>query len=201
MTVFAFPALPRSKSAFMIIPASSLSRNSFSNVESVSKKAGDLWDVTLNFAFLTHAQARVLRAALVQLKGQVNRITISDTAHSNQGAWDGTPVVDGANQYGSVLNVKGFSTLSGVVAVTGDRFTLNGRLHELTEDAVSNAEGQATLRFQPEILWLTTDAAPLTTTKPYSTFLLKDPSQIPSFSQSARGVHDVTLNFVESLRP
>ena len=124
---------------------------------------------------------------------------LKDTAHQNEGNWSGTAKVNGANQYGTILNVTGF-TANTKVALAGDRFTINDRMHELTQDATTNGSGQTTLHFEPEITAPPAHSAVLIHINPYGKFYLKSPKEIPSFSQNKRGVRNVKINFVESLR-
>ncbi len=200
MSIEHLPAPTPSRSGFRIIPATKAVFNPYNRVETIYSDAGDKWEASLAWRYLTRQQLRTLRAFLIGLKGQQGKLYLSDTSHSNEGTWSGSPVTASANQYGSTLTVTGFNTNETGVAKAGDRFTLNGRLHEVTKDANSDATGTATLYFEPEIINPTTGSEPLITTNPYSTFMLADPKQIPTFSQSAKGAENIKLKFLEVLR-
>lgn len=194
-----FPDLEPSRSGFTLIPATKVIESPYNLVEEIWEEPGDKWHITLNFAFLTKAEGRLLRSHLIALRGQSGMTFIEDAAHENAGSWSGVPVVDGNGQYGISLNVRGFAA-SQLVAKAGDRFQLGNRLHELTEDVNSNGSGMATLYFQPEIITPTSDAAPLVHNQPRVRAMLKDAKSIPSFSATKSGFRNVQLQFVEALR-
>lgn len=199
MSINFLPAITPSRSSFKIVPASQAIFNPYSRVETIIEEPGDKWHVSLAWRFLRPAELRELRAFLHSLRGQSGRCYIRDTAHSNAGAWPGSPRVGAAGQYGNILSAVGF-TGSRLVARAGDRFTLNGRLHEITADATSNSSGAAVLRFEPEIITPPAPNTPITHAQPFGTFMLRDPSQIPDFSQAKSGARDVSIGFIEALR-
>lgn len=199
MTIQFLPAITPSRSSFKIVPASQAIFNPYSKVETIIEEPGDKWAVSLSWRFLRPVELRELRAFLHSLRGQSGRCYIRDTAHSNMGAWPGSPRVGAAGQYGNLLSVVGF-TANRAVAKAGDRFTINGRLHEITVDASSNSSGAAVLRFEPEIIIPPAANTPLVHSQPFGTFMLRDPSQIPDFSQAKSGARDVSIGFIEALR-
>lgn len=199
MSIQFLPNITPSRSSFKIVPASKVVINPFSRVETPIQEPGDKWMVSLQWRFLTTAELRQLRAFLHSLRGQSGMCYIRDTAHSNLGTWPGTPKVYGANQYGNVLTCNGF-TASRLVAKAGDRFTLNDRLHELTQDATSNTSGVAVLRFEPEIITPPANGTALIHGDPFGRFYLSNPNDIPDFSQNAKGARDVRVSFTEALR-
>lgn len=193
-----FPDIPRTRSGFKIQPATKLIRSPYNQVEEVWEEPGDMWQARLAFSFLTKPEARELRSVLTALRGHVGTLFIHDTAHSNEGSWNGTPVVDGVDEYGVVLNARGFAA-SQTVGKRGDRFQLNNRLHELTEDAITDGTGRVQLQFQPEIKTIPLDGDFIISNEPKGLFRLANPSQIPDWSGSKAGVRNVQLEFVEAL--
>lgn len=193
-----FPDIPRTRSGFKIQPATRLIRSPYNQVEEIWEEPGDMWQARLGFSFLTKAEARLLRSTLTGLRGHVGTLFIHDTAHSNEGSWNGVPVVDGMDEYGVTLNVRNFA-VSQVVAKRGDRFQLNNRLHELTEDVLSDGTGRALLKFQPEIKTIPVDGDPLISEDPKGLFRLSNPNQIPDWSGTKAGVRNVQIEFVEAL--
>lgn len=200
MTIQFLPAITPSRSSFKIVPASQAIFNPYSKVETIIEEPGDKWSVSLSWRFLKPIELRELRSFLHSLRGQSGRCYIRDSAHANTGSWAGAPKVGAAGQYGNLLSVVGFTANRTAVANPGDRFTLNGRLHEVTAVVNSNSTGAATIRFEPEIITPPAANTPLIFTQPYGTFMMRDPSQIPDFSQAKSGARDVSIGFIEALR-
>ncbi|KGJ86451.1 hypothetical protein, partial [Colwellia psychrerythraea] len=140
------PDITPSKCSWMVIPSSTAAFNPYSKVEQVSEEPGEKWQVKLEWKNLPHAYGRDIRGALIALRGQVNQLRVKDFAHSNIGSFPGVARVKGAGQYGIVLLVDGL-TANTVVGHIGDRFQLGKRVHELTQNAVTNSSGQVTLKF------------------------------------------------------
>jgi len=198
MTIEFITDITPSRSAFKIEPATRVLVNPYSRVETVIATPGDRWKVHLSWTFLTKAETRELRAFLTSLRGQANRCYIKDTAHSNEGTWAGAPVTVGVAQYGNLLNCQGFTP--GATMLRGDRFELNGRLHELIKDTTADGSGNATLTFEPEIITPPGDSEAINHAAPFGTFMLRSANSIPSFSQTKMGSRNVKVDFVESLR-
>ncbi|WP_417656193.1 hypothetical protein [Pseudidiomarina aestuarii] len=194
-----FPDIEPSKCGFTLIPASKAIESPYNLVEEVWEEPGDKWHVTLTFSFLTKAEGRLLRAHLLALRGQTGITFIEDTSHENQGSWSGAPIVDGAGQYGTTLNVRGFAA-NELVAKAGDRFQLGQRLHEITEDVYSSPSGLATLIFQPEVIKPASDGESLVSDRPRVRAMLKDARNIPSFSGTKSGFRNIQIQFQEALR-
>ncbi len=188
-----------SRSSFTILPSTQAQFNPYSQVEQIWDEAGDKWIVSLQWTLLPSADGRALRASLNALRGQVNILRVGDAAHSNIGAWPGTPRVFGAGQYGTILQVTDLGSNEFVAAI-GDRFQLGNRMHELTASVVSDGLGQATLYFTPEIITPPSNNAALITQDIKGLFMLKDATHIPTFSRSRRFFRSVSLDLIEAIR-
>jgi hypothetical protein len=188
-----------SRSGFVVRPAVEAKYNPFNGVETIVEEPGDKWHATLYWAFVRTGDLRYMRGFLNK---HINygKFYLRDTAHKNLGPWTGTTTVNGTNQDGKVLFVNSPIT-NGLVGAICDRFTLDGHIYELTEDAYTDANGNALLRFTPELRTIPADGAQLITVNPYGTFMLKNPNQIPDFSQNRLGKKGVTIEFIEALRP
>lgn len=194
-----FPDIEPTRSGFTLVFATKLMESPYNQVEEVWEEPGDKWHVSLRWAFLTKAEGRQLRAHLLALRGHSGMTFIEDTSHQNEGSWNGVPVVNGSDEYGVTLSVRGFGA-SQTVAKAGDRFQLGTRLHELTEDATTDGAGVATLHFQPEIITIPSDGTALIHERPRVRAMLKDPSKLPSFSGTKAGFRNTQVEFMEALR-
>jgi hypothetical protein len=98
--------------------------------------------------------------------------TIFDIVHRDhltpKGAYGGTPLVDGANQTGSTIDVKGGSNNITNWARAGDLIKFAGLnlVYEVTADANTDGSGDVTLSIDPPIFvgGSPADEAALTTT-------------------------------------
>ncbi|EBA3774827.1 hypothetical protein AUR71_25765, partial [Salmonella enterica] len=88
----------------------------------------------------------------------------------------GSPVVNGANQTGTELQMSGW-TPGVVVLERGDYITVNDELKMVTADVTSTSTGTATVTFAPMLRWSPPDGAAIEVAKPYGIFKLKDNQQ------------------------
>ena len=117
----------------------------------VAQRAGQRWAVTLEFAPLASDDRSVLQAFVIQVLGLADNFTLSPADHSPRGAFGGTPRVNGAAQTGNSLSVDGCSASVSNWVRAGDFFQVGNELKMATEDASSNASGEITLSFVPEL--------------------------------------------------
>lgn len=195
-----FPDLVPSVSGFNVVFNTRMAISGLNAVEQIIDNPGERWEVSLVYRILRRPEAMLLRSHLHELRGHVNKSVMRDLGHDNAGALPGTPVVDGANQYGNVLNIKNVA-ISQIVAMPGHRFKLGNRVHEITRMATSNSSGRATLYLANEILNLTTDNASLETSSSNLTFSTRwsDPKQINQLQGNKSTFRNVRLNFIEAL--
>lgn len=193
------PDISPSESSWVPMPSTTADFNPYSNVEQVSEEPGEKWHVKLQWKNIPHRLGRDIRGALIGLRGQVNQLRVKDWAHNNIGSFAPMALVNGTGQYGTALAVDGLAANT-QVGFIGDRFQLGTRVHELTQHAITNASGQVTLKFVPEIMLTPSDNTPLILNAPKGLFILKDPKQIPDFSHSPRVFKSISIDLIESLR-
>lgn len=117
---------------------------------------GIAWVATVRWETLPEAQWRRLSAWLSQLRGAAGRFYYGPVHAATRRATGtiGTPLVNGAGQTGTTLNIDGLGS-SQQVFLAGDFIAYDhasGRsLHVITADAASNASGQAALAIEPPI--------------------------------------------------
>lgn len=200
MSIFDFPALPVSKCLFVPLFNGDLEINKTSGHENVKDYPGERWVVQYQFKVLTTEEAFLLREHLSKLRGVLNKSRLYDTLYTAQrGSWGGTPVVDGANQYGLYVDARGFAP-NQVVAKSLDRCLIGNQLMELSDDATANANGQARLYFTNELRNLTTDGMPITADISALRTIGRwtRPEQIRQLTGTKRLYRNITLDFVES---
>jgi hypothetical protein len=204
MAIFDFPAFgdlfSPSRGGFNIVHNTTMDVSSVNGSQSIGVNPGESWAVSWYFSVLENAKAHEVRAVLNKLRGHQHKIRLIDNKYSHKIGWLGTPAVDGAGQYGLVLNIKN-ATPSTLIAKATDRFRLNNQLFEITDDAVTDGAGKCTLQLANEIRQPTTDSAALITTLSamYCICRWANPEQIKQFEGNQRLYRAISLDFVEAL--
>lgn len=111
-----------------------------------------MWRFSIELPPMSERQARAWQAALLSLDGMAGTFMFGDpTRPLPYGTWEGQPSVNGTGQTGKTLAVTGFTP--GATVFAGDYFQIStgafARLHVVTQDAVANGSGQATLDIWP----------------------------------------------------
>lgn len=96
--------------------------------------SGSKWQAIVNFSNRTGADARALKSFIWGLNGSYGRFQFSPPDLDQQGTLLGLPVVDGAGQTGSSINIKGVQADQGLFLGNGDYFSVNGELKICTAD-------------------------------------------------------------------
>ncbi|MCG7984739.1 MAG: hypothetical protein JAY90_18555 [Candidatus Thiodiazotropha lotti] len=145
---------------------------------------GARWSVDYPF-YLDNSNGRRLIGFLGKLSGQGNTFTIHDFSFEEpNGVGTGTPLVAGASQTGSTLDTDGWTVSQTGILLSGDYFEVNGELKIMTEDADSDAGGNATLTFQPPLRSSPPDSDPITVSKPTAIMMLDEDSYTYSVDQN-----------------
>ena len=91
------------------------------------------WVVRMEWPALTRDRSMALEAFLASLRGRVNRLVVWNLGRpALRGAGGGTPVVNGANQTGSTINISGLSNNLTRWARAGDMLGIGGQLVMVT---------------------------------------------------------------------
>ena len=181
-----------------IMSNSSMDISSINNSQQVSENPGEGWEVTYKFGVLSPDDARAVKSLLQKLRGHKNAVTLIDTTYSHLMDWPTSLRTDGIGQYGLALNVKNCPTNS-LIAKRQMRFKLGEQVHELTDDAYSNASGKCTLQLANEIRNPVPDNQTIITdlNQLRITCRWADPKQIRQFKGVGRLYRSITLDFVE----
>jgi hypothetical protein len=135
---------------------------------------GARWAFTMQFPALEVADATLLEAFLIKLRGQANRFTMHNWARPTpRGTAGGSPAVNGGSQTGSSLVTKTWT--AGATMKAGDYFGVNGELKMCIADSTANGSGAMTLLFEPPLRSSPSDSAAITVTRPTATFIMTEP--------------------------
>ena len=155
------------------------------------------WQASLVFRNLPREKQRDLEVFLLQLRGAAGRVKLGDHVwRQPRGLAGGAPVVDGANQTGGLLKIRGCTPSQNFLMV-GDYITVNNELKRLTADADADMNGKATLRFEPMLRHSPPDGKAVVVRNTYAVMRLVDDKQlknrrVPMFgSQTVSLVEDI----------
>ena len=191
--------------AGLILPASlqwGLSANSQAFTSPLSQASqtlelpGARWTAILNYPPLIEAEAALMQAFVIALKGRANRVRMWNMARQTpRGTATGAPIVSGAAQLGNTLTTSGWTPATTVLK-GGDFVGIGGELKMITTDIASNGSGLATLTFAPPLRASPNDASAIVTTKPTALMRLDGDDQ--SWLTSPGLFTEYKLSLVES---
>jgi hypothetical protein len=157
---------------------------------------GARWRAQMQFPNLEEADATLLQAWLMKLRGRANRALIHNFARPNvRGTMTGTPLVNGASQTGSSLVIDGGGNARTLLA--GDFFGVGGKLKMVVADMTTDASGNGTITFEPPIPsgQSPADNASITLVKPTCRMIMESDSA--EWLTRAPILTDVPLSFIE----
>lgn len=136
-----------------LVTATAVAASPFTGAEEVQDWGGEWWDYGIEMARTTGRDGRRLSAFLAALGGPRGRFLFRDPTIRQPGSLL-APQVAGGFQTGNQLITAGWPPFS-TPLLAGDFFSLGTdaqtRLHQLTEDVVTDEAGQATLAFVPRL--------------------------------------------------
>lgn len=172
MTTYAFPSIAPTEMVLGVITNTRSFTSPFTGATQTESRTGDRLKLRMAFRNLSSADRQDLIAFLMKLNGMEHRFTVRDYSQTNRGAFGGTPLVNGAGQTGTSLNVDGCSLSITNWIRAGDQFKVGNELKICLADANSNGSGQVTVTFRPALRTSPADNAAITTSSPTGTFML-----------------------------
>ena len=157
---------------------SKMYKSSFNMSTSTHRFPGAHWTATLNFDTLdnfTLPELDILQAFIWSLDGVSGRFRIPIFGKRGSPS-QGNPVVNGDQQSGGLLSVRGWDPME-LVIERGSYFRIGDELKQASEDVISNAAGVATMRFHPWLRATPVDGTPIVTDQPTGVFRLMDNDQ------------------------
>lgn len=153
----------------------------------VFRQTGERWRVKILFPPMKRETAAKLRSFLLKLDGNYGTFYFGDPfSTAPRGIAFGSPVIDGANQTGKVIQVKGFNANVTGILKESDRIQIGSRLHEVTRDTNTDGAGVAILDIWPRLRESPADLTPIVTNDPKGRFELATPSH-PLYSVGIDG--------------
>ena len=172
MTTFTFPDIVPTNVAWELQSNIVQYPSPISGTIQTQDRGGEYWRVRMQFNNLRGDEKAELKAFLVKLNGQQHRFTLHDYSQIQRGAFGGTPLVFGAGQTGTLLQIDGCTpSITGWIKA-GDYFSVDGRLKMAVADKASSVGGFLTIDFVPRIVTAPANNEPIITTAPTGTFML-----------------------------
>ena len=199
MSIPIFPTHILPSSLNFRILANSTVKRAQNNMSEVWKRPGAIWTFSGTWSRIRYAAGRELSDFIDDLDGSAGQFMMWDSTHSQLGNWAGSLLVDGANQTGEILTIRG-AVPNTLIAPAGDRFQLDNYLYKLMDDAVADGTGSCTLRFKPQLFQVPTDGTGLVTTNPMCKMMLTDNNQGPSFANRKLVLRDFSISGYTSIR-
>lgn len=161
----------------------------------VIRRPGKRWTVELSWARQDDDAFSETLALLAQAPGGTGMLRVPNFARpAPLGPATGSPVVDGDNQIGGFLRVRGFAAETAVL-YAGTYFSIGSEFKILLTDALTDAQGHVTLEFTPRLRHSPADGEALVLTRPTCVYRVMDMETRAGF-QSDRLV-GVTVRGIE----
>ncbi|MDO8932171.1 MAG: hypothetical protein Q7U97_07255 [Rhodocyclaceae bacterium] len=136
------------------------------------------WLAVVTMPKLQRLEARHVEAFLIACNGQAGRFYMANQARQTPlGNPLGTPVVDGADNYGGLLATRGWTPNTAGILLIGDYCAVGDEVKMILADADSDAYGKAQLVFGPNLRNVPADGTAIVTTAPKGVFKLLDDNQ------------------------
>lgn len=205
MTIYTFPDVEAQDGEFGLISNDGEFSSPLSGDVQTIERVGRRFGGMLMFQNLSEDDSAAIKAFLLKLGGMSGRFYLGDKIWTQyggaRGALGGTPLVDGADQVGTMLNTKGWD--AGVIDLCkiGDylHFDAGGQrhFHMIVADADSNAGGLCSLEIRPPIRISPADDAAVEFVSPAAVMMLKDNEQM-KWAHSKRRLQNITIEFKEA---
>mgnify|MGYP001819991860 FL=1 len=199
MTTYSYPTLSRVPNSMVLQYVSNTDsfRSPTTGAIQTVDRGGEHLVLTLTYNSLKTADRALLIGFIAKMNGMQHRVTLPFHAVDNQGAFGGTPIVNGASQTGNTLTVSGGSLSTTGWIKAGDVFSVNGEMKIATLDANTDGAGAITLTFSPRLRASPPNSDPIETTAPSGLFMLADSTQ--SWNYRPGDFSDIVLRFVEDI--
>jgi len=171
----------------------------------VQEHAGDAFIFSFKLRPMRKSRANAWIAWLKALRGGANTFLVGDP-HRRQpegtaATYPGTPLVAGASQTGTELDIDGCPASQTGWLLAGDWFQLgtgsDSRIYMITEDVDTDISGNATLVFSPELRTSPADNATVYVSDTECICRLVDPN--PEWTVRADHWHEIEFEAIEDL--
>lgn len=197
MTTFFFPSITPTQSRWQLKSNTGVQVSPHTGATKTISRGGERWVAELQFINLTGDEKAVMKAFYTRLLGQTHRFYLRDHSSINRGAFGGSPLVAGASQTGSSIDIDGLTGSVTDWIRQGDMFSVNGELKMAVRDQDSLFDGTMSLDFEPRLRTSPADNDPIVTTNPEGIFLLE--ADEASWTNKPGDFSDFVIRAVEDI--
>jgi hypothetical protein len=179
--------------------AVSISESPWSYASEVQVHAGQRWIAQVTLPVMDRAEAEAWQCFLLRLNGMAGTFYLGDfLAPEPRGNWSGNPLVDGANQSGQVLNLKGLAV--GATIETGDYFQIGQRLYKNISEStvVADGSGECSLDIFPRLRESPSDGQSIITYAPKGLFRMAE-NNYDIYSNYSFTYYEVSFSAIEAV--
>lgn len=193
MSTLDFPTVRPALVDWQLLTVSANFTSPFTGDEQTASQPGAArWLSTLTWQKLTRAEAFDLEAFLVSCNGTAGRFYLWNHARETiRGSGAGTPVVDGAANYGGQVATRGWTPNAAGVLLRGDYIGFNDEVKMVKANVDADAAGKAVVTFGPNIRIVPADGAAITLVKAKGIFRLLDDNQAKFAYQKQTGDYQI----------
>jgi hypothetical protein len=156
-----------------------MSVSPFTAQQQAQEWSGQMWKAQVALPRMTRAQAANWIATLVSLRGMAGTFMLGDpSCKTPRGANLGTPLINGNNNGGSSVSIKGWTPNTQHVLLPYDWIQLpDNHLHMILSDENADAGGVASFDIWPDLRTPFLDGQPVITTNAQGVFRLASNEQ------------------------
>jgi len=197
VTTYAFPSIAPSTTSVQLVSNTAIFQSPLTGAIQTLDRGGERWAMTMQFNNLKGDDVGVMTGFVARLNGQQHRFTVQNHAEPQRGVLTGTPLVAGASQTGTSIDIDGATTGQTGWIKAGDWFSVNGELKMCVEDADSDGSGNVTINFIPRLRTSPADNAAVTVSDATGTFLLSNNGV--AWSNAPGGFTSLTIECIEDI--
>ena len=197
-----FPDVPVTSSSFRLVNLVADNTSPFTGEQQVYAYPGQYWEGEITLSNLSREHASLVQAFMAKCRGKFGTFLFHDThadALGVRGSGE-TGAVNGSGQSGNTLNLDGF-TPNTLIASACDYFQLGNaltvELKMLTENVLSDANGEAVAVFEPNVRRIPNDNEAISFSSPKGLFRLSE--NIVEWSSGEPNFYDINIAFREAV--
>jgi len=200
MTIVSLPShFPVEEQSFALEGHISIFESPLSRASQQQVRGGSRWMSEVTLAPMTMEQARPVLSWLEDVQAHGHFFTLGDVeAGTALGVATGAPVLDGANQTGSLLITRGWTASTTGILHAGDFIQIGDELKRVVSEVNSDAGGEAEISVTPPLRGSFADGTSIHVSNTGALMRLVDNKQA-RYESGANGTVTIRLSAVEVL--
>jgi hypothetical protein len=200
LPTLSLPSAPKFRSStFRLVSPTQLFRSPLNGVTQTVALDGDRWEASFELPPMLRAQAALWQSFFAKLRGRAGRFYAYDPdARAPRGTIAGTPLVNGASQTGSTLNIDGVT--NGTTLLEGDYIAFDtsvGRELKMVTADVTASGGAMAVAISPPIRTSPANNETIITASPTCVMMLADDAM--EWAADHMSVYGISFTGVEAV--